>query len=149
MHCLHRNVACALPVLVLAVMVRAEPPISYRVSGDEIVESLTGQAGAAERGRALAIGREDGGCVLCHALPGIDGQFSGNLGPSLAGIGRRLSAGQLRLRLVDSSRLNPTTIMPSYFHVAGLRQVAQPYRNQPILTAQQIEDIVAYLQMLK
>ena len=91
----------------------------------------------------------DGNCLLCHALPETGARFMGNLAPSLSGVGARLSAGQLRLRLVDSMRLNRDTIMPSYYRVDGLSQVAQAFRGKPILTAQQIEDTIAYLASLR
>ncbi len=67
----------------------------------------------------------------------------------LKGAGSRWSEAQLRLRLVDASRLNPTTIMPSYYRVEGLVRVSQAWRGKPILSAEQIEDIVAYLASLR
>jgi sulfur-oxidizing protein SoxX len=142
-----RSLAC-LPIL-LAAATAAAGMVSYRIDGDAIRQPLSGQPGDPERGYAMASNRDNGGCVLCHALPGVDPAVSGNLAPSLDGIGKRPSESQLRLRLVDSSRLNPQTIMPSYYRTTGLQQVAEPYRGKPILTAQQIEDIIAYLQTLK
>ena len=73
----------------------------------------------------------------------------GNIGPPLAGVGARLSAGQMRLRLIDSTLINPQSVMPAYYRVEGLHQVGQNYRGKPILDAQQIEDVIAYLQTLK
>jgi sulfur-oxidizing protein SoxX len=64
-------------------------------------------------------------------------------------VGARLSTAQLRLRVVDQSRLNRDTVMPSYYRVSGLTRVAGAYRGKPILNAQQIEDVVAYLQTLR
>lgn len=143
-----RNVL-VLFISLAAAIAAAEPLVSYQIDGDAIRQSLTGKAGSAEQGYAIASNRADGGCVLCHQLPGIDAAMSGNLAPPLDGIGSRLSAGQIRLRLVDSSRLNPQTIMPSYYRTEGLRQVVQPYQGKPILTVQQIEDVIAYLLTLK
>jgi sulfur-oxidizing protein SoxX len=120
-----------------------------RVIGDTIPEAIGGAKGDAARGRALIVGRESANCILCHALPGPDVRFSGNVGPSLAGIARALSIAQLRLRVVDDMRVNPDTIMPSYYRVEGFDRVASAYRGKPILDAQQIEDIVAYLGTLK
>jgi L-cysteine S-thiosulfotransferase len=91
----------------------------------------------------------DGNCLLCHAVPETGARFMGNLGPPLSGVGARLSPGQLRLRLVDTKRVNPDSIMPSYFKSDGLVEVAQAYRGKTILTAQQIEDVVAYLVSLR
>ena len=127
----------------------AEPLVAFQITADGIAEPLSQPAGDPARGRDLVVDREGGACVLCHAVPGVDPRFVGNLGPTLAGVGARLSAAQLRLRLVDSSVFNPATIMPAYYRSKGLRQVAEAFRGKPILTAAEIEDIVAYLQTLK
>jgi len=88
-------------------------------------------------------------CILCHNGPFPEQKFQGDLAPNLAGVGSRWSADQLRLRLVDASRLNATTIMPSYYRVDGLDRVGRAWRGKPILSAEQIEDIVAYLVTLR
>lgn len=103
--------------------------------------------GDAERGRALLAARDPANCILCHAAPGV--RFAGDLAPTLAGIGARLGPAQLRARLVDNARINPATIMPSYHRVEGLTRVAATHRERPILSAQQVEDLVAYLSSLK
>jgi sulfur-oxidizing protein SoxX len=121
---------------------------SYVVTGDGIAESLTGTPGDAARGRALVLERTST-CILCHSGPFPEATFQGDLAPSLAGAGSRWSEGQLRLRLVDASRLNPATIMPSYYRVDGLLRVGPAWRGKPILSAEQIEDIVAYLASLR
>jgi sulfur-oxidizing protein SoxX len=121
---------------------------SYVVSGDAIAESLTGQPGDAARGRALVLDRTST-CILCHSGPFPETKFQGDLAPSLSGAGQRGSEGQLRLRLVDASSLNPATIMPSYYRVEGLVRVGPAWRGKPILSAEQIEDIVAYLVSLR
>jgi sulfur-oxidizing protein SoxX len=120
----------------------------YAIAGDSIPESLTGVPGDAARGRALVLERTST-CILCHSGPFPEEKFQGDLAPSLAGAGGRWSAGQLRLRLVAASRLNPATIMPSYYRVDGLDRVGPAWRGKPILTAEQIEDIVAYLTTLR
>jgi sulfur-oxidizing protein SoxX len=120
----------------------------YVVSGDTIAEPLTGMRGDATRGRALVLERTST-CILCHSGPFPEAKFQGDLAPSLAGAGQRWSEGQLRLRLVDASRLNPGTIMPSYYRVEGLVRVGQAWRGKPILSAEQIEDMVAYLMTLR
>ena len=121
---------------------------SYAVTGDGIAESLTGAPGDAARGRALVLERTST-CILCHSGPFPETAFQGDLAPSLAGAGSRWSEGQLRLRLVDASRLNPATIMPSYYRIDGLLRVGPAWRGKPILSAEQIEDIVAYLASLR
>ena len=141
--------ALSVSILALAVPSLAQeslPP--YEVVGNAMPKSLTGAPGDAERGRALVVKREST-CLLCHAGPFPEQRFQGDLSPSLQGAGARWSEGELRLRLVDATRLNPATIMPSYYRVDGLTRVAQSYRGKPVLTAEQIEDVVAYLKTLK
>jgi sulfur-oxidizing protein SoxX len=118
------------------------------VAGDAIAQSLTGMPGDAARGRALVLERSST-CILCHSGPFPEAKFQGDLAPSLAGAGGRWSEGQLRLRLVDASSLNPATIMPSYYRVEGLQRVGPAWRGKPILSAEQIEDMVAYLAGLR
>jgi len=127
----------------------AQDLAAFRVEGDRIPAPLTAEPGDAARGRAAVLGREAGNCLLCHAVPDSGERFMGNLGPSLAGVGARLSAAQLRLRLVDAQRVVPESIMPSYYRIDGLRSVAAAWRGKPMLSAQQIEDAVAYLATLK
>jgi sulfur-oxidizing protein SoxX len=121
---------------------------SYAVISDAIPQSLTGTAGDVARGRALVVERSST-CVLCHSGPFPEQKFQGDLAPDLSGSGSRASEGQLRLRLVDASRLNAATIMPSYYRVDGLDRVGALWRGKPILSAEQIEDIVAYLVSLR
>jgi len=120
----------------------------YVVVADSIPVSLTGMAGDVTRGRALVVDRSST-CILCHNGPFPEQKFQGDLAPDLAGAGSRWSEGQLRLRLVDASRLNPATIMPSYYRVDGLDRVGAAWRGKAILSAEQIEDMVAYLASLR
>ena len=121
----------------------------YTVTGDAIVQSLTGSPGDAERGQKIVTNRQVGLCLLCHSGPYPGERFQGNLAPDLKGAGSRWSEGQLRLRIVDAARVNPQTIMPPYYRADGLSRVAAGFRGKPILTAEQIEDVVAYLVTLK
>jgi sulfur-oxidizing protein SoxX len=105
-------------------------------------------AGDPAKGKEIVLGRGDGNCLLCHAIPGAD-RTAGNLGPSLAGVGSRFSAEELRLRLIDAARFNPNTVMPPYGRVEGLHAVAPQYRGKPLLTDQEIKDAVAFLSTLK
>jgi L-cysteine S-thiosulfotransferase len=116
---------------------------------DTIPRSLTGGPGDPARGRTIVTSRQVGLCLLCHSGPFPEERFQGNLAPSLEGAGSRWSEGQLRLRIADSSRINPTTIMPAYYRTEGLTRVAPAFRDKPILNAQQIEDVVAFLLTLK
>ena len=135
-------------MLAACAAVRAEGLRPYVVVGDAIPVSLTGTNGDATRGRALIVERSST-CILCHSGPFPEQAFQGDLAPNLAGSGNRWSEGQLRLRLVDAAHLNPATIMPSYYRVDGLSRVGNAWRGKPILSAEQIEDIVAYLVTLR
>ena len=133
-----------------AIAQNADPPlVAYRVEHGGIPATLTRDAGDPVRGRTIALSRDSGNCFLCHRFPDAAGTPLGDLGPPLAGVGKRLSAAQLRLRLVDSAQINRTSIMPAYYRVRGLNQVAAVYRGKPLLTAQQIEDVIAYLLTLR
>lgn len=121
---------------------------AYTIVDDAIPVSLTGTPGDMARGRAIVVARQNT-CLLCHSGPFAEQTSQGDLAPSLAGTGSRWSAGQLRLRMVDASRLNAATIMPSYYRVDGLERVATTQRGKPILSADQIEDVVAYLATLR
>ena len=120
----------------------------YAVAGDAIPEPLTNTRGDVARGRALVVERSST-CILCHNGPFPEQKFQGDLAPSLAGTGGRWSEGQLRLRVVDASSLNEATIMPSYYRMDGLTRVGPAWRGKPMLSAEQIEDIVAYLVTLR
>ena len=135
-------------LLALPGFAAAEDLRSYAVVGDAIPQSLTGTAGDATRGRALVVERSST-CILCHSGPFPEQKFQGDLAPDLAGSGSRWSEGQLRLRLVDASRLNAATIMPSYYRIDDLQRVGTLWRGKPVLSAEQIEDIVAYLVTLR
>lgn len=121
----------------------------YAIVGDAIPLSLTGQAGDPARGRSLVVDRRLGLCLLCHSGPFPEERFQGTIAPDLSGVGARLSPGQIRLRIVDPGRVDPATIMPAYFRTEGLTRVAPSYRGKPVLSAEQIEDIVAFLATLR
>ena len=108
--------------------------------------SLTDVPGDADRGRTIFTSRDEGHCVLCHQIEGLNAEFQGNVGPSLTGIGNRLTAGQIRYRIIDAQRIWPETVMPAYYRARGLRQVGREFEGKPALSAQQIEDLVAFLE---
>ena len=119
------------------------------IVGDAITASLTGAKGDPGRGRTIVLNRQVGLCLLCHSGPFPEERFQGNMAPDLKGAGTRWSEGELRLRLVDARRLNPATIMPPYYVVDGMNRVVPSLRGKPILSAEQIEDVVAFLASLK
>jgi len=106
-------------------------------------------AGDPARGRQIVANRQLGMCLLCHPAPIPEERFQGDLAPDLKGVGSRMSEAQIRERIVDPSRANPDTIMPAYYKTDGLTRVAPAYQGKTILTAEQIDDVVAYLVTLK
>lgn len=119
--------------------------LPFTVRGDAVPEPLGQLRGDAARGKAVVLDRRSGNCLICHAFPAVAEPFQGEIGPAMRGLGARLSPGQIRLRLIDVGRVNPAALMPSYYRVDGLTDVAPEYAGKPVLTAQQIEDVVAYL----
>ena len=141
--------------LVASIVVWGTSPLAaqglrtYVANGDSISVSLTGRPGDPEKGRAVVANRQVGLCLICHTGPIPEERFQGSLAPELSGAGSRWSEGQLRLRIVDAARINPATIMPPYYRTQGLTRVARSFVDKPILSAEQIEDVVAYLTTLK
>ena len=133
----------------LATVVAVFSMLGVAQGQEAIPESLTGAKGDPVRGRAIVASRQVGLCLLCHSGPFPEERFQGNLAPDLRGAGARWSEGQLRLRIVDSSRINPATIMPAYHRSEGLVRVAPAWRGKPVLSAEQIEDVVAFLMTLR
>jgi sulfur-oxidizing protein SoxX len=125
------------------------PPGGYVVVDDGIPQPLTATPGDPARGRAIVASRQAGLCLLCHAAPIPEERLQGNIGTDLAGAGARWSEAQLRLRVADARRLNPATPMPAYYRTDGLQQVGTAWQDRPVLQAQQVEDVVAYLRTLR
>lgn len=123
--------------------------LAQQADGEVIVDSLSGAPGDPERGRVIVLSRQSGLCILCHSGPFPEERFQGNLAPDLALSASRLSAAQLRARIVDASRFNPDTIMPPYFKKDHSARIAPQFAGKTILTAQEIEDVVAFLVSLK
>lgn len=142
------------PPLILAMaagltgMAAARTP-AVEIVGDAIPQPLGAAPGDPARGRAIVVDRQRGLCLLCHTGPFPEERFQGTLAPDLAGAGSRWSEGQLRLRLVDSSRLNPDTVMPAYYRIDHLQRVARVWEGRTVLTAQEIEDVISFLKTLK
>lgn len=127
----------------------AVEPGAVEIVGDAVPRSLTGKPGDAGRGRETTFARERGNCPICHVLPAPDASLHGDVGPSLVGVADRLSEGQIRLKLVDGSGRNPSTVMPAYYRVGGLKRVAAAYAGKTVLTAEEIEDVIAFLMTLR
>jgi sulfur-oxidizing protein SoxX len=145
---------CAFALAALALgavdVARAQATLlPYTIVGDAIPQSLTGKPGDPTRGRAIVLSRQTGLCILCHSGPFPGERFQGNMAPDLAGTGKRWTEGQLRLRVVDASRLNPATIMPVYYRTDSFSRVLPAFAAKPVLTAEQIEDVIAFLATLR
>jgi L-cysteine S-thiosulfotransferase len=125
------------------------PTPRFVIVGDAIASPLTSLPGRPDEGRRIVADRQVGLCLLCHSGPFPEVRFQGDLGTDLAGTGSRWSEGQLRLRLVDPAKLNPQTIMPAYYRVDSFARVGEAWRDKPVLQAQQIEDVVAFLRTLR
>jgi len=120
----------------------------FTIIAGEIRTPLTASAPDPERGRKILVSRESN-CILCHAAPETGERFFGNLAPPLSGVGSRLTAAAMRARIVDPQYFNRESIMPAYYRVQGLTRVAENLRGKPVLSAGQIEDVIAYLLTLK
>lgn len=127
----------------------AQDAAPYVVEAGAIAAPLGGTIGEAARGRRIVTDRRRGLCLLCHSGPFPEERFQGTLAPSLAGAGARLTEGQLRLRIVDSTRLTPGSLMPAFHRTTGLSRVGQTWQGKPILSAGEIEDVVAFLKTLR
>ena len=123
--------------------------VPYKIENGAIAQSLTAVKGDPAKGRAIVVERQKGLCLLCHSGPFPEERFQGDLAPSLAGTGSRMSEGEIRLRMVDSTKVNEKTIMPPYYKTEGLERVAANYRGKTLLSAQEIEDVIAFLVSLK
>ena len=147
-------VSRALVVVVLAVSAVAAPVFCSPLAAFEVVDggissSLTDTPGDAANGRLIVGNRQVGMCLLCHPAPNVEDRFQGDISTNLAGAGTRWTVPQLRLRIVNARMINPASVMPAYYRVDGLQRVATSARHKPILNAQQVEDVVAWLASLK
>jgi sulfur-oxidizing protein SoxX len=144
-----RRRAGATLLAAFAATAAAQELVRYEVQGDGIQQPLAGLRGDATRGRVIVASRQTGLCLLCHSAPVTEERFQGNLAPDLAGVGARYSEAQLRLRVVDPRRLNPTSFMPAFHSDQHPTRVGAPWAGKPILSAQQVEDVVAWLRTLR
>ncbi len=129
--------------------VQAAELVKYKIANDAIAKSLTGKSGNAANGRKVAINRKLGNCLSCHTMPAPEQPFHGDIGPDLAGVGSRLSEGELRLRVVNSKAINAESFMPAFYRNTGLHRLQKQWVGKTIVSAQQVEDLIAYLKTLK
>ena len=133
----------------LAFDAAAAEMMSYKVVNDAIPQSLTGKAGDPAKGKKIAISRKKGNCLACHAMPIPEQADHGEVGPSLVGVASRMSAGEMRVRIVNPKLLNADTIMPAFYRADGLHRVLKKWQGKTVISAQDIEDVIAYLLTLK
>jgi sulfur-oxidizing protein SoxX len=122
----------------------------WEVVDYSIVEPLCGLAGNSQRGREIVSDGNSGNCLACHQLPIPGIEAYGTIGPPLTGIASRLPVPVIRLRVVDTRNINPMSIMPGFYRDPRLiNRPGKKYRGRTFLTAQQVEDVIAYLATLK
>ena len=142
--------ALAAGALIIPADAAADELVKFTVvDGNSIPDSLTGKAGDPENGRKVAIDRKLGNCLACHVMPVPEQPFHGEVGPDLNGVAERLSEGEVRLQVVNPKYNNPNTIMPAFYRTEGLHMVWKKFQGKPMLTAEEVEDVVAYLMTLK
>ncbi len=112
---------------------------------------LTGTPGDATEGVKVVTGRRLGNCLSCHEISALrEEEFHGDVGPSLDGVAGRWDAATLRMIVVNAKRVfGQETVMPAFYRTEGLNRVRPEFAGKPILTAQQVEDVVAFLATLK
>jgi len=126
-------------------------PQDVTLNGLAIEQSVSGAPGDADEGRKVFIDRSLGNCLACHANSDMSDQlFHGEVGPSLDGVATRWSEAQLRTIVVNSKAVfTEQTVMPGFYSLEQGADVAKDLVGTTILTAQQVEDVVAYLTTLK
>ncbi|WNJ98904.1 sulfur oxidation c-type cytochrome SoxX [Thalassospiraceae bacterium LMO-JJ14] len=124
--------------------------VKYEVVDNSVNKSLTGKAGDPQKGVKTFTNRKLGNCLACHQVTALSAQpFHGEIGPSLDGVAGRYSEGQLRMQVINAKVINPDTIMPAFYRVNGFHRVLDKFKDKPILNAEEVEDVVAYLKTLK
>lgn len=123
--------------------------VKYSIVGDGIPQSLTGKPGDAAKGRKIAFNRKQGNCLACHKMPIPEQQFHGEVAPDLAGVADRVTEAEMRLRIINPKVINPDTFMPAFYRNAGFNRVLKKFKGKSILSAEQVEDLVAYMMTLK
>ena len=128
---------------------QAAETVNFKIIDETIPASLTGKAGDPANGKKVVIGRKKGNCLACHVMPIPEQQFHGMTGPDLNGVGDRMDEAELRMRIVDPKIIDSDTMMPSFYRNKDLHRVLKKFEGKTILSAQEVEDVVAYLMTLK
>ena len=146
---MRRSLMAALASCLLAGGAHAQQPIKLDVVADALPKSLTGAPGDAAAGKKVFLTRTLGNCLACHQVTSLKSEeFHGEFGPSLDGVAGRYNEAQLRLIVADPKRIFTGTVMPAFYKNDGLDRVRPEFVGKPILTAAQVEDVVAFLKTL-
>jgi L-cysteine S-thiosulfotransferase len=126
-------------------------PGDIKIKDGAFAKSLTGKPGDPKAGKKWFVGRKLGNCLACHKNKDTsDQQFHGEVGPPLDGVASRYNEAQLRAIVINSKQaLNELTLMPAFYRDSGFHRVGKKFEGKTILSAQQVEDVVAYLRTLK
>ena len=146
--------AAALSTALAASAAQAEmvAPEAVKVGEYGVVEaSLTGGAGDADSGRKIFYNKKLGNCLACHANTDLkDQQWHGNVGPEMDGVADRYNEAELRGIIVNSKAVfGEQTVMPAFYRTDHAPRARKEFEGKPILTAEQVEDVIAYLKTLK
>ena len=143
--------AFALVLSISSVSAETVKPADVKIVDGAIAQGLTDKPGDPDAGLKWFVGRKLGNCLACHTNEKLSDQpYHGEVGPPLDGVAGRWSQAELRAIVVNSKEaLSPETIMPGFYRDSGLSRVAKKFAGKTILTAQQVEDVVAYLMTLK
>lgn len=146
---MRRSLAAAFAICLSAGSALAQEPIKLEIVSDALPKSLTGAPGNADAGKKVFLTRTLGNCLACHQVSSLKSEdFHGEFGPSLDGVAGRYTEAQLRLIIADPKRIFTDTVMPAFFKNDGLSRVRPEFVGKSILTAAQVEDVVAYLKTL-
>ena len=132
-------------------------PTAVSYTDGAVEQSLTGVAGDAANGRLIVGDKKQGNCVACHEVSDLaDVPFQGNIGPMLDGAGERWSEAELRGIVANAKVMFEGSMMPSFYRTEGYIRPGNAYTGKaaddtfgPLLSAQKVEDVVAYLATLK
>jgi len=137
----------------LASFATAETVAPADVQFDEygaVAASLTGVAGDAANGRKVFMNRKKGNCLACHVNDDMSEQsFHGEVGPELNGVADRWETAELRGIVVNAKKMFDGTIMPAFYRDAGFNRTLKKFDGKAILSAQEVEDLLAYISTLK
>ncbi|WP_340239440.1 sulfur oxidation c-type cytochrome SoxX [Sulfitobacter pontiacus] len=125
-------------------------PMAVPFTNGAVEAALTATAGDAANGRKVFANRKQGNCLACHMNSDMaEESFHGEVGPPMDGVADRWTEAELRGIVTNSKMMFEGTIMPAFYVDSGYTRPLDEFAGKSILTAQQVEDVVAYLMTLK